>query len=221
MRIFKSMRNCHVKFCFLTLLPFVVLTPCTTEGQASDSSRLKTWNARYKKSERRRDSLETVFNSTPAWFEISWELNHKKSPIPGNAKFYATDGKLIYESKKTDDHKYDFGDLPDSAKFGLRIDSIELETGFIKKKFYKNGAVVRFGYYDNILDLKAQWDKGKKDEGFEEWTEIGEPYLSDLKNKKLMKAAKRKIIKPIEFVSLSPRTFGDGVVHTYQKIKLK
>jgi hypothetical protein len=190
----------------------------------TDSVKLRTWNKRIERSEklkRDRDSLEAIFNSVPPFYKITLELNHQRTTIPDGARFYATNGQQTYESKKTEDDKFVFDSLPDSVKFGLLFDSIKLETDFIKRKFYKNGAALRFGYYDNVLELKQKWDKGKRDEDFDELTEIGEPYLGAVKDKKLIKAAKRRQIRPIEFVSVSPRTFGDGVIHTYQNVRLK
>jgi hypothetical protein len=64
-------------------------------------------------------------------------------------------------------------------------------------------------------------NKGKKDEDINELFEIGDPYLNAVMDKKIIKAAKKGKIRPIEFVSFSPRTFGDGVTHTYQNVRLK
>lgn len=193
----------------------------TTLGQTVDSVKIKKWNNRSEKANRQRDSLEVIFNSVPPFYKITLELNHQRTTIPDDARFYATNGQQTYEPKKTEDDKFMFDNLPDSVKFGLQFDSIKLETGFVKSKFFKNGAGLRFGYYDNILELKEKWDKGKKDENFDEWANIGDPYLAAIKDKKLIKAAKKGQIRPIEFVSVSPRTFGDGVIHTYQNVRLK
>ncbi|WKZ58845.1 MAG: hypothetical protein QY309_13310 [Cyclobacteriaceae bacterium] len=218
------MRNLFLMKTRFLILFLLTLTSWTTQGQVTDSVKLKTWNKRIERSEklkRHRDSLETIFNSVPPFYKITLELNHQQTTIPDGARFYATNGQQTYESKKTEDDKFMFDNLPDSVKFGLQFDSIKLETGFVKSKFFKNGAGLRFGYYDNILELKQKWDKGKKDEDFDEWTEIGDPYLTAIKDKKLIRAAKKGQIRPIEFVSVSPRTFGDGVIHTYQNVRLK
>lgn len=215
------MRNLFLMKIGFLILFLLTVTSWTTWGQTTDSVKIKKWNERREKAGRQQDSLEIIFNSVPPFYKITLELNHVRTTIPDNAKFYATNGQHIFESRKTEDEKYVFEDLPDSVKFGLQFDSIKLETGFVKEKFYKYGARLRFGYYDNILELKQRWDTGKKDEDFDEWAEIGDPYLTALKDKKLIKAAKRRQIRPIEFISVSPRTFGDGVIHTYQNVRLK
>jgi hypothetical protein len=89
-------------------------------------------------------------------------LNHEKTAIPDNAKFYATTGQKIYESRRTVDGKFEFDNLPDSVKFGLQFDSIKLESGFVKRNFYKYGAELRFGYYDNILKTPTEIEQRKK-----------------------------------------------------------
>jgi len=207
-----------IRFLILVLLTMISLT---TTGQTSDSIRIKKWSDRQVKAKRQRDSLEVVFNSIPAFFKISLELDHKEAPLPDNTKFYATNGQTNYESRKTGPDTFEFDDLPDSAKFVLEYDKIKLSTGFEKRNFYKNGAEMRFGYFDNVLKLKELWDKGKKDKDFDEWTEIRHPYLDIIKNKVSIKAAKKGKIRPIEFVAFSPRVYGDGVTHTFQNVRLK
>lgn len=209
-----------MKLLFLILFLLSVAS-WTTWGQTTDSVKLRKWNERSEKSKRHRDSLEAIFNSVPPFYKITLELNHERTTIPDDAKFYATNGEQPFEPRRKEDDKFMFDNLPDSVRFGLQFDSMKLETGFVKSKFYKNGGELRFGYYDNILELKQRWEKGKKDENFDEWTEIGDPYLAAIKNKKLIRAAKKGKIGPIEFVSMSPRTYGDGVTHTFQKVRLK
>jgi hypothetical protein len=199
----------------------LTLTSLTTSAQTSDSVKLKKWNDRQIKGKRQRDSLETVFYSTSPFFKVSLELNHDRALTPANLHFYATDGIKKYEPKNIGDDKYEFVDLPDSIKFGLEFDTIKIETGFIKEKFYKNGAGLRFGYFDNVLAIKKKWDKGKKSDDFDEWTEIREPYLDIIKDKKIIKAARQNKIRPIEFISFAPRVYGDGVLQTFRNIRLK
>jgi hypothetical protein len=190
-------------------------------GQSADSVTIKKRLDRQIEAKKVHDSLEAIFYSIPPFFKITLEVNHEKATIPDNSKFYATDGRNIFEPKKSDIDQYEFGDLPDSVKFALAFDTIKIETGFIKEKFYKNGAGLRFGYFDNVLELKRQWDKRKKDEDFDEWIEIREPYLTAVKDKKIIAAAKKGKIRPIEFVAFAPRVYGDGVIHTFRNIRLK
>ncbi|MBA4145071.1 MAG: hypothetical protein C0523_04850 [Cytophaga sp.] len=148
-------------------------------------------------------------------------MNHKETIIPDKAKFYATSGAKNFKSRRIGQNKYEFDYLPDSVKFVFEFDAIRVATGFEKKTFYKNGAELRFGYFDNVLELKKQWDKGKKDEDFDEWTEIRQPYLDIIKNEEIIRAAKKGKIQQIEFVEFSPRVYGDGVAHTFQNVRLK
>ncbi|QNR85404.1 hypothetical protein H9N25_02665 [Pedobacter riviphilus] len=166
------------------------------------------------------DSLEKVFNSQPPYFSVTLENNQKEVQIPNEIKFYILDGMNKSYPEKIDKNRFLFSKLPDSAKFVLEWDSISIETGIIKKKQYNYGASLKFGYYDNILELRNLWEKNKKNEDFDEYTNIGQPYLRAIKNKRLLKAAKRKVIKPIEFVMFYPRSYGDGIVITFENIKV-
>lgn len=106
-------------------------------------------------------------------------------------------------------------------KFGLQFDSIKIETGFIKRRRYKNGATLTFGYYDNVLELRKKWEKGKKDKDFDESYDIGPTYLTAVKDNEIIKAAKKGKIRPIEFIIFIPRVYGDGMVFTFQNVRLK
>lgn len=189
-------------------------------AQTSDSLKLRQRNERLVEQKKRRDSLETVFYSTHDYFEISLELNHEKVSITDGTKFYATDGQKDYPSNRIDEGRYKFSDLPDSVKFGLEFDGIKLETGFIKMVFYKNGARLRFGHLDNILELKEKWEDGKHEDIFNNWTQT-EPYLDLINDRKLIKAARKKKIKAIEFVVFSPTVYGDGVKITFRTYRPK
>lgn len=189
-------------------------------AQTSDSLKLKQRNERLAKQKKRRDSLEVIFNSTHNYFEIALELNHENVPITDNIQFYATDGKTTYQAIEIDNEKFEFKYLPDSVKFGLEFDSIKLETEFIKRNFYKNGARLRFGYFDNILELKEKWESGQHEDDFNGWRQT-EPYLDIIKNKKVVKAARRNKLRPIEFIVYSPTVFGDGINITYKTFRPK
>lgn len=196
------------------------MTSLATMAQTSDSLKLRQRNERLVEQKKRRDSLETVFYSTHDYFEVSLELNHEKVSITDGTKFYVTDGQKDYPSNRIDEGKYKFSDLPDSVKFGLEFDGIKLETGFIKMVFYKNGARLRFGHLDNILELKEKWEDGKHEDIFNNWTQT-EPYLDLINDRKLIKAARRKKITAIEFVVFSPTVYGDGVKITFRTIRQK
>ena len=208
-----------MRYSIIVMLTMISWTICS--AQSADSVTIKRRLERQAKAKHLDDSLSATFYSTPAYFKISFELDHKQTSIPDNAEFYATNGQANFKSRKTGQDTFEFDELPDSVKFVFEFDTIKLTTGFEKKKFYKNGAGLRFGYFDNVLELKKQWDKGKKDEDFDEWTDIRQPYLDIIKNKKIIKAAQKGKIRPIEFVAFSPRVYGDGVTHTFQNVKLK
>ena len=197
------------------------MTSSTIWAQTVDSLAIKKRLERQEKASRQRDSLETIFNATPQIFKIALELNHSKTSIPDNSKFYATDGQKTYDSKKSDSVIYRFDSLPDSVQFTLQVDSIKLTTGFIKKRKYEHGGTLTFGYYDNILELRKKWEKGKNDWEFDEWTDIRSPYLSAIKDKRIIKLAKKDKIRPIEFVVYVPRVYGDATVTTFQTIRPK
>jgi len=137
-------------------------TSLTTLSQSVDSVKLKKWTERQAKAKHQRDSLSAIFYATPPYYIISFELNHKETAIPDNAKFYATSGEKNFKSRKTGQNKYEFDDLPDSVKFVFEFDTIKVATGFEKKTFYKNGAELRFGYLTMCSHLKSNGTKGRK-----------------------------------------------------------
>lgn len=207
-------------------IPFLILfaltlTSLTAWGQEIDSVKIKKRIERLARDKRVRDSLETVFYSESPFFKISFERNQENVPLPKGSIFYATDGKMKFESKRLDSVRYEFKELPDSVKFGLQFDSVKIETGFVKRRRYKNGATLTFGYYDNVLELRKKWEKGKKDEHFDESYDIGPTYLTAVKDNEIIKAAKKGKIRPIEFVIFIPRVYGDGMVLTFQNVRLK
>lgn len=75
------------------------MTSSTIWAQTADSVTIKRRLERQEKAKRQRDSLETVFNATPPIFKIELELNHTKTPIPDNSKFYATSRKKTTRKK--------------------------------------------------------------------------------------------------------------------------
>ncbi|RYF19048.1 MAG: hypothetical protein EOO42_14825 [Flavobacteriales bacterium] len=93
-----------------------------------------------------RDSLETVFYSQPSYFSVTLEINQTAIQIPNNVKFYLLDGKNKSYAEKVNENRFLFSKLPDSAKFVLEWESINIETGIIKKKQYNYGARLKFGY---------------------------------------------------------------------------
>lgn len=207
-------------------IPFLILftltlTSLTAWGQDIDSVKIKKRIERLARDKRVRDSLETVFYSESPFFKISFEHNQESVPIPKGSIFYATDGQIKFESRRLDSVRYEFSDLPDSVKFGLQFDSKQIETGFVKKRRYKNGATLTFGYYDNVLELRKKWEKGKKDRDFDESYDIGPTYLTAVKDNEIIKAAKKGKIRPIEFIIFVPRVYGDGMVLTFQYVRLK
>lgn len=205
----------------ISLLIFILtVTSLATMAQTSDSLKLRQRNDRLAEQKKRRDSLETVFNLTHNYFEIALELNHEKVSIPDNFQFYATDGQKNYQSNKIGKDRYEFNDLPDSAKFLLKLDTITLATDFIKRNFYLHGARVRFGYFNNILELKERWESGQYEDNFNDWTQT-HPYLKLIKDKKIIKAVKRNKIKAIDFIVYSPTSYGDGVNITFWKFRPK
>lgn len=202
-----------------TLLILTILSTCfSCYAQQIDSA------TKFKneiRDNRLRDSLEKVFHSQPPYFSIKLEINQKEATMPMNAKFYMLNGKDKFYPDKTGQNELFFSTLPDSARFVLEWDSIHIETATILKKQYSYGARLKFGYYDNVLELRNLWIKNKRNEDFNEYTDIGQTYLRAIRNRKLIRAAKRKVIKPIEFIEFYPRSYGDGIVITFENIKIK
>lgn len=190
-------------------------------GQKADSLPYSKFVKEINENKKLKDSLEKAFYGNPPCFSIKLEINQKNQTIPQSAKFYILDNATKIYSKAIGENRYQLLILPDSGKFVLEWDSVKIETGTIKKTQYNHGADFKFGYYDNILDIRSLWESNRKNDDFDEYTNIGQPYLRALKNKKLLRAAKRKIIKSIEFVIFNPRAYDDGIVITFENIKMK
>lgn len=202
----------------LLLLCALMALSLASWAQIPDSTRIRKGNKDLMDQERRRDSLEAAYFLTHNYFEVSLEVNHAKVPIDGNIRIYASDKQLIYPANRIDNNRYLFGDLPDSVKFVLESGSIKIETGFMKRAFFKNGARMRFGTVDNILLLKRNWEDGKHVADFNDWTET-KPYLDLIKDKKLIRAARRKQIESIDFVVFSPNSYKHGINITHTLIR--
>ena len=201
----------------------ILLTVVSYEasGQVTDSVKVKKWTERREKARRQRDSLETIFNSVPQFFKISLELNHEKADLPDNSKFYAIGANKVYESKKSDNQTFQFDDLPDSVQFVLQLDTVKIKSGVIKKRKYEHGGYLTFGYYDNVLEIRKKWKEQKDDWDYEEWRNTASPYLIAIKNKKVIRTARRGKLGPIEFVTYIPRVYGDPTVTTTQRLRPK
>jgi hypothetical protein len=205
----------------LLILFTLKMTSLTAWAQDIDSSKIKERIERLVRDERVSDSLEAVFYSEPPSFNISFSRNQKNMPIPKGSMFYATDGQIELESTRLDSVRYEFSDLPDSVRFGLQFDSMKIETGFVRRRAYMNGGTLTFGYYDNILELRRKWEKAKNDKDFDDAYDIDPPYLMAVKDNKIIKAARKGKIRPIQFVIFVPRVYGDGMVFTFQSVRLK
>lgn len=216
------MQDHSLKLGILSLILVIqIFTSSEVFGQVPDSAKIKQRSERLLRDKVGRDSLQKIFYSEPPFFEVSLMVNQQRKQLGTDSKFYATDGQKIFESKSIDSTRFGFDSLPDSVRFGLMLDSLSIETGNIRKYRYENGAYLTFGVYDNLMELRAKWKKGRRDEDFDEWNETGSEYLTAVKDKKVVRAARHGRIAPIEFVVFRPRVYGDGMIITFQNIKLK
>lgn len=202
------------------LIPIILATTSLTLwGQSLDSVKLENVTDQQGRAIKQHDSLRKKFDNILPFFRISLEVNQEQVAIPQRAKFYATSGQQIFGSTTEADGEHKFDDLPDSVQFVLEFDSVKLTTGYINKGEYENGARFTFGYFDNVLELNRKLNKGKKDSYFDEWKDLGSPYLTAAQDKRIIKAARLGKIGAIEFVVFVPKTFGHETLTTFQIVR--
>jgi hypothetical protein len=196
---------------------FVLFFPILCIGQQKDTQFIID----QKNNRNRTDSLQAEFNKRKPYFFIELEINKDKTAISKNTKFYATFKDSRFEALDLGNNQFEFSSLPDSLQFTLQWDSVKVSTGTISKVMFEHGAHVKFGYYNNLLALREQWKSIRKNEDFNEYDDMPSPYITAIQNKKLIRAARKNMILPIEFTVFNPITFGDGVVIISQMIRLK
>lgn len=177
--------------------------------------------ADIEKGRQHRDSSHAEFNKIKPYFFIKLEVNKQETELPKNAKLYATFRNSKFTALDLGNKKFEFKNLADSLQFTLEWDTIKVSTSKMAKVMFEHGASIKFGYYNNILALRAEWKSSRKNEDYDESSEMPRPYMMAIKDKRLIRAAKRNKILPIEFTVFNPIVYGDGIVLTTQTIRVK
>jgi len=167
----------------------------------------------------RNDSLRKDFYSQPPFLTLSLEINREQVQLSNNFEFWIEKNGKQYIPTQIETNKFLLNSELDtmSIVFIYEQDSLRFEN--IKHRYITNGANLRFGLIENLEQIRSYYNRLKKDEDFDEWTELGEPYLGLLKDKQ-NKKQKRKIGK-IYFLGLYPRYYGDGINIMIVNIKAK
>jgi len=149
------------------------------------------------------DSLEIEFYKQPRLLIINFEKNKQNIQLADNFKFWIEKGNNRYYEKAIELNKFQFDSISDtiSIVFVYEIDTIRfLNICYSRIKY---GADIRIGLADNLNELRTYYESRKKDRDFDEYSEIGEPYLSILENKKLKHSKNNRF----QFLILTSRKF--------------
>lgn len=159
------------------------------------------------------------FYSKPPYLTIFFENNKEKINLSDNFKFIIEIQNKQIVPKRISDNQFITDSISESMTvcFIFSKDSLRFEN--IKYKWIKYGATLRFGIIRNIEEIRSFYRKQKRNEDFDEWSEIGQPYLRLLQDKSIKKQ-KRKI-ESIIFLGVIPRTYGDGFNYSMVKILAK
>jgi hypothetical protein len=160
--------------------------------------------------EKIRDSLEKEFYKQPPVITLSFEKNKKKILLDKNFEFWIEKENKRYNAKGQDSNKFLIDSISDTISVVFRYELDTLKFQNIVYTWIQYGAGFGFGVIDNLEEIRKYYNSNKRDDEFNEWTEIGQPYLRLLKNKKLNRQ-KRKI-GIINFLVVAPRVYGDGTI---------
>ena len=165
------------------------------------------------------DSLRKEFYSKPPYLTLNLEINKEKIRLSENFEFWVEVKGKKYFPIRVETDKFLSTCIADTMKivFVYEQDSLIFEN--VAYRLIQHGAYFKFGIIENLEQIRSYYYENKKDEDFDEWAELGEPYLGLLKDKKL-KRQKRKIGK-IQFLGLYPRNYGDGMNFTFVHIKAR
>jgi len=167
----------------------------------------------------RNNRLRTEFYSNPPILTLNFEKNKEKIKLSDNFKFWVEVQNKRYDPKRLNVNQFLIDSISDTITVIFVYEKDSLKFKNIKYSWIKYGASLRFGIVENIEQIRSLYKKQKRNEDFDEWSEIGQPYLRFLQDKTIKKI--RRKIESIDFLALIPRTYGDGCNFDFVTIKAK
>jgi len=160
--------------------------------------------------ERIQDSLRIEFFKRPPIIDIGFEIDRTKMELNENFDFWYENGRTLYYPQLIKHGQYLIDSKSDSLTFVLRFEKDTLRFPKIGFNWFRNGANFRFGKIDKLEEIRNYYKKHRKGEDFNKWTDIGQPYLKLLENKKLKRHIRK--VKSIHFLIVTPYVFGDPAI---------
>jgi hypothetical protein len=179
--------------------------------------KVKEQDSIISESKRIQDSLGIEFYKRPPLLSLTFEKNKEDTPITDNYNLWFENGKKIYYPRRVETNQFLSDSIIDTITIVLNVDFDTLKFANIGYGWIRNGASLKFGIIENIEEIRTFYRRHKRDEDFDEWNDIGQPYLGLIKDKQI-KRQKRKI-GSIEFLVLTPRVYGDGAILQVVNIK--
>jgi len=180
---------------------------------------IKNQEQKIEADRRIRDSLCAAFYKEPAIIELSFEKNTEKVTLNNDYEFWIENYNQRINPKSYGTNQFLADSISDTIAIVFQYYKDTLRFSGIKYGWIKYGASLRFGIIENLEDIRKEYSKHKRDEDFNEYLDLGQPYLRLLKNKKLKRQKKK--IGDIIFVVVSPRVCGDGAIMEILTIKPK
>jgi hypothetical protein len=167
----------------------------------------------------RNNRFRTEFYSKPPFLTLYFEKNKEKIQLSDNFKFWVEVQNKRYDPKRVNVNQFLIDSISDTITVAFVYEKDSLKFKNIKYNWIKFGANLRFGIVENIEQIRSLYKKQKRNEDFDEWSEIGQPYLRFLQDKNIKKY--RRKIGSIEFLAVIPRTYEDGCNFDIVTIKAK
>jgi hypothetical protein len=164
-----------------------------------------------------RDSLREAFYKEPAIIGLSFEKNNEKIALNNNYDFWIENDGQRNNPKSYDTNQFLADSISDTIAIVFKYEKDTLRFSGIGYGWIKYGAGLRFGIIENLEEIRRIYKEHKRDEDFNEYLDLGQPYLRLIKNKKLKRQKKK--IGEIIFVVISPRVYGDGAIMETVTIK--
>lgn len=176
----------------------------------------------YQKEQERikiQDSLRAEFYKKPATFILSLEKNREPINLSENYQFWIENNNKRHDLRYFSSNQFFVDSIADTISITLIYEEDTLKFTKIEYSWIKNGVYLHFGIIQNLEEVRKYYKMHKSDENFNEWRDLGQPYLRLLKSKKLKR--NRRKVGEIIFVVVSPRTYGDGTGIEITSIKPK
>jgi len=189
----------------------------TVIDSAKFYNKIKDQERIFAEAEKIEDSLRVEFYKQPHFIDMYFEKNRQNIQLNKDFEFWIEKDNERFNPKFIENNKFLIDSVSDTITLAFRYELDTLKFPNIRHKWMRNGAVLKFGSIENLEKIRKYYQKHKRDEDFNKWIVLGQPYLRLVENKKL-KNQKRKI-RTIDFVVITPRVYGDGAIMEIVTIK--